>query len=850
MDGFLDGLMTGLAWLLRSSWQGALLVLVILAVQGVFRGRLSPQWRHALWGLLIVRLLLVWAPASPWSVYNMAVPKVPVVFREIPSAVSSSEVPPVVEAAAVAPPVSMAVREGAAPPAGRDVRDLSDGRDLGTTLGVREVAALIWLGITLLFLGVMGYQTLRFGRHVRTGRLVTDSATLDLLEECRTRLRVSTFLALVETDCVRSPALLGCVRPKLLLPRGFLGELSREEMRHIFLHELAHVKRGDIWSSWLINLLTAAHWFNPLIWFARRRFIADREAACDAHVLAALDESGQRAYGHTVLNLMQRFDATGWAPGIAGISETNSNLKRRILMIKHFRAPTRLAAWVGAGLCVCIGLATLTNAQETAVNVDKIRAEASKLAEEGQFRAAIELLDSGRAAQAEARDEFSALILKYKLNGDIPLTAAEKGYLVRQIEEVLGREHGKSVASLEAERLRAGGLTGEAEGIGKETKIDELKTLLEDIKRQSELVGMARSSGGPILLNEGLSGVRKKMEEDLQVRGFQEELAKVEVEIAGQLATKAPSHPLVVNLYAKRDNLLNAIEFLSSAICIRELDALRDELLQQYERYKKQLDEVSGSSREGESRPMSGQAGSRLSVAVDGLKGVVSDTEKDLRGDCQNNLKQLGLRFKMFAIDSKTHALPLLSQEPGRLMFEWGGGVATLRGEDILSARYPGDIPAFCACPATGNTAEIPDDTDYAYLAYVMQDDDDVADFAAAYREHVAGVGTSGVHFTDNLPSKRNPDRGVLRLREGVERFFITDINNPAGAALAQSKIPIVIEWPDHHPTETGKSGGNVLYMDGHVEFLTYPGKWPMTEETMRILCDLAGRDPIKAMDN
>jgi prepilin-type processing-associated H-X9-DG protein len=69
-------------------------------------------------------------------------------------------------------------------------------------------------------------------------------------------------------------------------------------------------------------------------------------------------------------------------------------------------------------------------------------------------------------------------------------------------------------------------------------------------------------------------------------------------------------------------------------------------------------------------------------------------------------------------------------------------------------------------------------------------------------------------------------------LREGIERFFITDINNPAATAVAQSDLWVmlddlnagVVEYMNHVP-----GGCNVLYMDGHVEFIRYPGKTPVS---------------------
>jgi prepilin-type processing-associated H-X9-DG protein len=63
-------------------------------------------------------------------------------------------------------------------------------------------------------------------------------------------------------------------------------------------------------------------------------------------------------------------------------------------------------------------------------------------------------------------------------------------------------------------------------------------------------------------------------------------------------------------------------------------------------------------------------------------------------------------------------------------------------------------------------------------------------------------------------------------MREGVDRFFITDISNPAATALAQSQIPVLIERIGNHEPE----GGHVLFMDGHVEYIEFPGKFPMTK--------------------
>lgn len=82
----------------------------------------------------------------------------------------------------------------------------------------------------------------------------------------------------------------------------------------------------------------------------------------------------------------------------------------------------------------------------------------------------------------------------------------------------------------------------------------------------------------------------------------------------------------------------------------------------------------------------------------------------------------------------------------------------------------------------------------------------------------------------------------VRRLKEGIERFFITDINDPARASLAESEVPVM--WDTYGSgefTDSGDAqivfnhlpgGSNVLYMDGHVEFSHYPSAYPITNDS------------------
>lgn len=91
-------------------------------------------------------------------------------------------------------------------------------------------------------------------------------------------------------------------------------------------------------------------------------------------------------------------------------------------------------------------------------------------------------------------------------------------------------------------------------------------------------------------------------------------------------------------------------------------------------------------------------------------------------------------------------------------------------------------------------------------------------------------VRTATAIFESDIPIP-TLNQVVRRLRQGVERFFITDINNPAASSRAQSDIPVFYDQFDTRTIEFNHLPGglNTLFMDGHVEFLKYPSRFPAT---------------------
>lgn len=90
-----------------------------------------------------------------------------------------------------------------------------------------------------------------------------------------------------------------------------------------------------------------------------------------------------------------------------------------------------------------------------------------------------------------------------------------------------------------------------------------------------------------------------------------------------------------------------------------------------------------------------------------------------------------------------------------------------------------------------------------------------------------ASIFDQDISYIDDFEENKT----LYRMREGIERFFITDINNPGASATAQSDLPLMWDIVNNLPQDFNHipGGCNVLYLDGHVAFIKYPGSWPVT---------------------
>jgi hypothetical protein len=158
------------------------------------------------------------------------------------------------------------------------------------------------------------------------------------------QLRVST--------AIRSPQVTGLWRTTVLLPAD--QHLTLTESSMALAHELAHLRRGDLWLGWIPAVAQRLFFFHPLVAWAVREYALSREAACDAQVLQQTGTMPQ-AYGQLLLRLGVSHPMHA---GLAGASPTFQNLKRRLTMLQHFDPVSRrhLRGWLLVALVAVAGV--------------------------------------------------------------------------------------------------------------------------------------------------------------------------------------------------------------------------------------------------------------------------------------------------------------------------------------------------------------------------------------------------------------------------------------------------------------------------------------------------------------
>ncbi len=210
---------------------------------------------------------------------------------------------------------------------------------------------LIVAGLALrLLLGFWGS-----GRLCRTSVPVTDSELLARYRAVGHRLGLRSAPALAECSRLTVPAVVGILRPTILLPASLLSGLTPDELDAILIHELVHIRRCDPLINLLQRIVEALFFFHPAVWWLSDRIRRVREHSCDDRVLAL--GATREVYIESLLRVAEislslRPASTGRIAGVFATGEPSQLQERIERLLRETRRPTML--WTSRSLIFCL----------------------------------------------------------------------------------------------------------------------------------------------------------------------------------------------------------------------------------------------------------------------------------------------------------------------------------------------------------------------------------------------------------------------------------------------------------------------------------------------------------------
>lgn len=333
MQAYLFALSGATPFAVELAIKGALWLGAVFVLTSVLRGA-SAATRHLIWCLGVVGLFALPLLSSrlPWRI---AVP-----LAVAPDAHRAQ----LLDLTGDAPPLtaSSAVADAARVPIADHSLGIPDASLQSSASTAEATASLpaapprigtlllaIWSAGALLLMLRLMRSVASVGTILVKARPCDDPQLLAMVSLLARRVGVRRPVRLLTADNTTIPFTTGLVRPVIVLPAGGAA-WTTDKREAVLLHELAHVARLDLWTSFAAHVACAAYWFNPLVWVAARHMRIESERACDDAVLRC----GTRAsdYADQLLQVV-RDTRNRWAPTVAVAMARRSAFEGRLLAI-------------------------------------------------------------------------------------------------------------------------------------------------------------------------------------------------------------------------------------------------------------------------------------------------------------------------------------------------------------------------------------------------------------------------------------------------------------------------------------------------------------------------------------
>ena len=349
-------------WMGSMFWQVSLFIILITLLDMAIRRWAWPQVRYVLWGLVFLKLIIPPTWQMPTSVVSWIQPKVE---EQIPIQIKTME---------------WTVKD-------HQTSAMSSPAE-ATEPGVTEKASwqtivlLTWLTGMIVFALLLIIKMSQLPkRSQRPDIQDTPEWFYGLLAKTAQSLSLKKIPVVVFSKDVKSPAVFGIFHTALLLPVGYLDRLSEEQAEHVLIHELCHLKRGDLLVHWFCLLLQIIYWFNPLLIWTRRQMRHVCEICCDLSVADILREK-TIAYRETLIATARELLAETVEPGLGllGVFEEPFRLVSRLKWLEKKTWENRkrkVTATVCTTLIMVVCVMPMAGVSQTTMQSDDVTIESN-----------------------------------------------------------------------------------------------------------------------------------------------------------------------------------------------------------------------------------------------------------------------------------------------------------------------------------------------------------------------------------------------------------------------------------------------------------------------------------------
>jgi beta-lactamase regulating signal transducer with metallopeptidase domain len=188
----------------------------------------------------------------------------------------------------------------------------------------------VWLlGVAVFLLRLLG--SISYIYYLRTRmNFPPDEYWVTLLQRLTERAGLRKTIELVESALVRTPMVVGYLKPLILFPLGTINRLTEQEVEAILAHELAHIMRHDYLFNILQSIVEALFYYHPAVWWMSAQIRDERESACDE---IAIDLLGNAMKYAKALVLIQELTFFPYSPSLAFAGQGKNQFLMRMQRI-------------------------------------------------------------------------------------------------------------------------------------------------------------------------------------------------------------------------------------------------------------------------------------------------------------------------------------------------------------------------------------------------------------------------------------------------------------------------------------------------------------------------------------